>query len=66
MPIGRRESPGSEEVKIRAKAVSVNPTDFKARRGGNQGAVPIILGRDTAGVVESVGGRGRYGILPRR
>ncbi len=47
--------PGPEEVKIRAKAISVNPTDFKARRGGNQGAVPIILGRDTAGVVESVG-----------
>ncbi len=47
--------PGPEEVKVRAKAISVNPTDFKARRGGNQGAVPIVLGRDTAGVVESVG-----------
>ena len=47
--------PDADQVKIRAKAVSVNPTDFKARRGGNQGAVPIILGRDTAGVVESVG-----------
>ncbi len=49
--------PAPEEVRLRAKAVSVNPTDFKARRGGNQGAVPIILGRDTAGVVESVGER---------
>ena len=48
--------PEPEEVKIRARAISLNPTDFKARRGGNQGAVPIILGRDTAGVVESVGG----------
>ena len=49
------KEPDADQVKIRAKAVSVNPTDFKARRGGNQGAVPIILGRDTAGVVESVG-----------
>ncbi len=48
-------APRSGEVKIRARAISVNPTDFKARRGGNQGAVPIVLGRDTAGVVESVG-----------
>ena len=51
------KDPGADQVKIRAKAVSVNPTDFKARRGGNQGTVPIILGRDTAGVVESVGVR---------
>ncbi len=47
--------PREHEVKIRAEAISVNPTDFKARRGGNQGAVPMVLGRDTAGVVESVG-----------
>ena len=56
--------PEPEEVKIRARAISLNPTDFKARRGGNQGAVPIVLGRDTAGVVR-IGGRGRHGILSR-
>ena len=47
--------PTAGEVKIRAKAVSVNPTDYKARLGGNEGAVPIILGRDTAGIIEEVG-----------
>lgn len=49
-------APRAGEVQIRARAISVNPTDFKARRGGNEGAAPIVLGRDTAGVVESVGG----------
>lgn len=47
--------PGPGEVKIRTRAISVNPTDFKARRGGNQGATPMVLGRDAAGVVESAG-----------
>ncbi|MDA0999803.1 MAG: NADP-dependent oxidoreductase [bacterium] len=46
---------GEGQVKIRVKMVSVNPTDFKARRGGNQGAVPMVLGRDVAGIVEAVG-----------
>ncbi len=47
--------PAPGEVKIRSRAISVNPTDFKARRGGNQGAAPMVLGRDAAGVVESAG-----------
>ncbi|MBI3129360.1 MAG: NADP-dependent oxidoreductase [Candidatus Tectomicrobia bacterium] len=48
-------SPGEGEVRIRVKAASVNPTDFKARRGGNEGKTPLILGRDVAGVVDGAG-----------
>jgi NADPH2:quinone reductase len=33
----------------------VNPTDYKARQGGSGGALPMLLGRDAAGVVDSVG-----------
>ncbi len=47
--------PKEGEVKIRARMISVNPTDYKARTGFSGGALPMILGRDTAGVVEAVG-----------
>ena len=56
--------PAPEEVKIRARAVSVNPTDFKARRGGNQGAVPPHPGPGYRGRGR-FGGRERDGVLPR-
>lgn len=46
---------GAGEVKIRTRMVSVNPTDYKARQGASGGVLPMLLGRDTAGVVESVG-----------
>ncbi len=47
--------PKEGEVKVRTRAVSVNPTDYKARSGQSGGALPMLLGRDAAGVVEAVG-----------
>src|ERR1700753_3066379 len=48
------------KVLIRVAAASVNPVDYKIRRGGSQkvteSALPVTLGRDVAGVVETAGG----------
>lgn len=45
---------------IRVIAASVNPVDYKIRRGGypkvTEADLPITLGRDVAGVVETTGG----------
>ena len=46
---------GEGEVKIRVRTISVNPTDYKARSGASGGALPMLLGRDVAGVVEAAG-----------
>ena len=50
---------GPDTVLVRAKATSVNPVDWKVRKGYLQGAyphhLPIIPGWDVAGVVEAVG-----------
>lgn len=50
---------GPDTVLVRARATSVNPVDWKIRRGYLQGAyphhLPIIPGWDVAGVVEAVG-----------
>ncbi|HEX5771853.1 MAG TPA: NADP-dependent oxidoreductase [Nocardioidaceae bacterium] len=50
---------GPDTILVRAKATSVNPVDWKIRRGYLQGAyphhLPIIPGWDVAGVVEAVG-----------
>ncbi|THD83233.1 MAG: NADP-dependent oxidoreductase [Phenylobacterium sp.] len=45
------------EVLIRILGASVNPVDYKIRKGGYLGedALPLTLGRDVAGVVEAVG-----------
>jgi len=47
---------GKEEVLIQVKAISINPIDFKTRKGGGAFSMlknddPIILGWDVAGVV---------------
>ena len=51
--------PGPGEVRIRVLAVSVNPVDWKMRSGEAKDRFPVqfpgILGRDVAGVVESLG-----------
>lgn len=44
-------SPGPRDLRVRVKAVSVNPVDYKVRRSGGD----KVLGWDAAGVVESVG-----------
>jgi NADPH:quinone reductase-like Zn-dependent oxidoreductase len=45
------------EVLIRILGASVNPVDYKIRKGGylSEDALPMTLGRDVAGVVEAVG-----------
>jgi NADPH:quinone reductase-like Zn-dependent oxidoreductase len=54
MPVPEPE-PG--QMCIRVQAASVNPVDYKIRRGGYLPAdkLPITLGRDVAGVVERLG-----------
>jgi NADPH:quinone reductase-like Zn-dependent oxidoreductase len=44
--------PGDGEVLIGVRAVSVNPVDWKQRRGLSQTEVPTVLGRDVSGTVE--------------
>lgn len=47
--------PGTGEVRLRIQAFSVNPVDIKMREGRIPGPVPVVLGRDIAGVVDEVG-----------
>jgi NADPH:quinone reductase-like Zn-dependent oxidoreductase len=44
--------PDDGEVLIRVRAASVNPIDWKYRRGYADKAVPAVLGEDAAGTVE--------------
>jgi NADPH:quinone reductase-like Zn-dependent oxidoreductase len=50
---------GAGQVRIRVKAASVNPTDWKAMSGARSGGKPMTgtgyLGHDAAGVVDEVG-----------
>jgi len=50
---------GPREVKVRVGAASINPVDYKARRGDLRAWMPLdlpaILGRDAAGEVVEVG-----------
>lgn len=51
--------PGASDVRIRVRAASLNPLDFKIREGKLKLALklplPIALGCDVAGVVDAVG-----------
>lgn len=47
-----RPQPGDGEVLIRVRAASVNPVDWKYRRGFVEKAVPVVLGNDVSGAVE--------------
>ncbi len=51
--------PGPDEVRVRVLAVSINPVDWKRRSGEAKERFPVefpgILGRDVAGVVDSLG-----------
>ena len=51
--------PGEDELLVRIRAASVNPVDYKIRRGTvpwvNREMLPITLGRDLSGTVESAG-----------
>jgi NADPH:quinone reductase-like Zn-dependent oxidoreductase len=51
--------PGEDELLVRTHAASVNPVDYKIRRGTvpwvSREMLPIPLGRDLSGTVESAG-----------
>lgn len=53
----KKPSPGPGEVLVRVYATSVNPVDYKLRKGGISFASPLpaILHGDMSGVVEDVG-----------
>jgi NADPH:quinone reductase-like Zn-dependent oxidoreductase len=50
---------GAGEVRVRVRATSVNPIDWKIRSGATKGRInvelPAILGRDLAGEVDKIG-----------
>ena len=48
-------TPSSGEVLIKVHAVSINPVDFKRRRGWANQPLPVILGWDVSGVVTALG-----------
>jgi NADPH2:quinone reductase len=48
-------APGPGQVRLRHTAIGVNFVDIAQRRGRQPIALPIVLGRGGAGVVESVG-----------
>jgi NADPH:quinone reductase-like Zn-dependent oxidoreductase len=47
-----RPEPGDGEVLIRVHAASVNPVDWKLRRGLVETKLPAVLGNDVSGTVE--------------
>ena len=47
--------PSADEVLIRIRAGSFNPIDYKIRQGRYGLGFPILLGHDTAGIIEEVG-----------
>jgi NADPH:quinone reductase-like Zn-dependent oxidoreductase len=48
-----RPEPGEGEVLIRIHAASVNPIDWKYRRGLSDKPLPAVLGNDVSGTVEA-------------
>ena len=48
-------TPGQGKVLIQVHAAGVNPVDWKIRAGYSQNPLPLILGRDVTGVIESTG-----------
>src|SRR5947207_4627174 len=47
-----RPEPGDGEVLLRVRAASVNPVDWKYRRGFVEKQLPAVLGNDVSGTVE--------------
>lgn len=47
--------PGPRDLRVRVKAVSVNPVDVKVRASAKPEGGPRVLGFDAAGVVDAVG-----------
>jgi NADPH:quinone reductase-like Zn-dependent oxidoreductase len=53
-----RPEPADGEVLIRVRAASVNPADWKSRRGLAEKQLPAVLGHDVSGTVELSRGEG--------
>ncbi len=47
--------PGDGEIRVKVAATSINPVDFKTRKGFLGGEPPMVLGVDLSGEVESTG-----------
>src|SRR4051794_30566021 len=47
-----RPEPGEGELLVRVRATSVNPVDWKQRKGLSQTELPAVLGRDLSGIVQ--------------
>ena len=47
--------PGPGQVRLRHTAAGVNFVDVMVRRGMHGGALPVVIGREGAGVVEEIG-----------
>jgi NADPH:quinone reductase-like Zn-dependent oxidoreductase len=47
-----RPEPGEGELLVRVRAASVNPIDWKIRRGIRPRDLPVVLGNDISGTVE--------------
>ncbi len=50
-----RPKPKAKEILVRVHAAGVNPVDWKIREGFLTATLPLIMGIDFSGVVESVG-----------
>src|SRR5438874_10456375 len=50
-----RPEPRANEILVRVHAAGVNPVDWKIREGLLQAPLPMIMGIDFSGVVESLG-----------
>jgi NADPH:quinone reductase-like Zn-dependent oxidoreductase len=48
-----RPEPGDGKVLIKVRATSINPVDWKQRRGVSQTQLPAVLGRDASGTVDA-------------
>lgn len=46
---------GAGQIRVRVRAVGVNPIDWKVRRGLMGGDLPKVTGQEVAGVVDEVG-----------
>jgi NADPH:quinone reductase-like Zn-dependent oxidoreductase len=65
--------PAAGEVLVKIHAASINPIDYKIREGTHKGTLPITMGRDFSGIVESLGagasgfskGNAVFGLLER-
>jgi NADPH:quinone reductase-like Zn-dependent oxidoreductase len=66
-----RPEPGDGEALIRVRAASINPIDWKHRRGLSPKDLPAVLGNDISGTVEQsradafVEGEDVFGFAPR-